>query len=232
MNYDQALSKLQTARDVTKGKPIANNTRLFQHDAGAIAVRLHETDIATLYANGDVRLDTGGWKSVTTKARMQEFAPVRVWSTKGTWYACKVATGTHHLYADGMVLHADGTCSGAAPDDTPKVERALRKRIKTYAVGFVEALYAGRVGLPSGGDCFICQARMPGTGHLDAHMTESYYVPSLLQTALESRGASTYTLHSVGTLMRGDVGVLAPWVRRECEKALCHYIGRAFGLAV
>jgi hypothetical protein len=33
-------------------------------------VRLRETDIAVIYLNGDIALDTGGWNTVTTRAHM------------------------------------------------------------------------------------------------------------------------------------------------------------------
>ena len=39
------------------------------------AVRLHSTDIVTFHANGDVVLDTGGWRTVTTIHRMRAFMP-------------------------------------------------------------------------------------------------------------------------------------------------------------
>ena len=34
-----------------------------------IALKLHNTDIVTLYPTGDMSLNTGGWYTVTTKER-------------------------------------------------------------------------------------------------------------------------------------------------------------------
>lgn len=58
---------------------------------GAIAVRLHNTDILTFTRrNGGeyVTFNTGGWSTVTTKERMNGYAPdgFDVGSTRGDWY--------------------------------------------------------------------------------------------------------------------------------------------------
>lgn len=39
------------------------------------SVRLHETDIVRFHANGDVTLNTGGWRTRTTRDRMRAFFP-------------------------------------------------------------------------------------------------------------------------------------------------------------
>ena len=53
-------------------RPIENNTRIEQRGED-YAVRLHETDVVTFHMDGSVTLDSGGWLTVTTKARMNEF---------------------------------------------------------------------------------------------------------------------------------------------------------------
>lgn len=45
------------------------------------AVRLHNTNVVTFHANGDVTLDTGGWKTRTTLERMRAFFPGSKWPT-------------------------------------------------------------------------------------------------------------------------------------------------------
>ena len=55
-------------------------------EAGVTTVRYHSTDVVQFDA-GIIHLDTGGWKTVTTKARMnqaaEQFAPAR-WSVRAT----------------------------------------------------------------------------------------------------------------------------------------------------
>lgn len=82
-----------------------------------------------------------------------------------------------------------------------KVER-MQKRIDRYIEGFIEALKKG-MGMPSGGDCWYCSMRtnidgnvgegktlgdVSGADHLLSHMSEGYYVPSLVVNALRERG--------------------------------------------
>lgn len=43
------------------------------------AVRLHNTNVVTFYSNGDVTLDTGGWKTKTPLHRMRGFFPGSEW---------------------------------------------------------------------------------------------------------------------------------------------------------
>jgi hypothetical protein len=44
------------------------------------AVCLHNTSVVIYWANGDVTLNTGGWKTVTTRDRMRAFFPgVKSW---------------------------------------------------------------------------------------------------------------------------------------------------------
>lgn len=45
------------------------------------SVRLHQTNIVTYLANGDVSLDTGGWRTSTTRERMRACFPGRPWAS-------------------------------------------------------------------------------------------------------------------------------------------------------
>ena len=52
---------------------IRNNTYLVRDDPDTIAVRFHSTNIVTVQRNGTVWLSTGGWETVTTKSRLNDF---------------------------------------------------------------------------------------------------------------------------------------------------------------
>jgi len=59
------------------------NTYLERRSDGGIALRLYDTDIITYYPDHFV-LNTGGWNTMTTRSRMNEFIPVgTVWNHKG-----------------------------------------------------------------------------------------------------------------------------------------------------
>ena len=50
MNYEQARKMMKTARSPAKGKPIANNTRLYYHEfADCYSVRLHGNVILKIF---------------------------------------------------------------------------------------------------------------------------------------------------------------------------------------
>lgn len=103
-NYEQALKIMRTAR---KGqKKIGNNTYLI--DRGThFAVKLHNTEVVELYANGDVKLNSNGWETSTTKDRITTFSPFRIQQKKGLW---SVWSGKQFLalFQDGMKLNFKG----------------------------------------------------------------------------------------------------------------------------
>lgn len=82
----------------------ANNTTVSFHDGETICT-LHSTVIARL-KNGTVTLNSGGWLTVTTKKRMNEFLreydiPASVYQKRGTWYLQRQGLDDTP-YADGM----------------------------------------------------------------------------------------------------------------------------------
>lgn len=88
MNYNELRSQVESFRNKYKGKLVANNTRLLMNYDLSISVKLHNTDIVVFDSNGDIILNTGGYYTVTTKTRMNEFLPegYKVFQKKGTWY--------------------------------------------------------------------------------------------------------------------------------------------------
>jgi hypothetical protein len=108
ITYEQAKRIVSSARNPEKGKPIGNNTRLIDY-GDCVVVKYHATYIITIYPDGRYLLDNGGWYTVTTKARMNRYAPVRIYSHKGEWIvAGNPQTGRDNTkYENGMVVKAD-----------------------------------------------------------------------------------------------------------------------------
>src|SRR4029077_16768691 len=73
MNYQQAAEQL--VGRCRERRKIANNTYLIRRDTDEIAVRLHATDVLTFFADGRIRVNTGGYHTVTTVARINAFLP-------------------------------------------------------------------------------------------------------------------------------------------------------------
>lgn len=186
MNHTQALEKL-TGR-CREQRKLANNTYLIRKDED-VAVRLHNTDVVTIHANGTYTLNSGTWRTLTTKDRINTYAPVRIHQEKGVWYM-----GDGSLFYDGMVVDADGVpLEPRQPDGYERKLKTIKKQAKEYATGYVAALKAGAVDYPSGGDCWFCLGRTVAGGngsteHIRHHIEEKYYVPSLLVNAGRDAG--------------------------------------------
>ena len=104
-----------------------NNTVIFRDDRGGFGVTLYSTTVARFMRDGDgfesVELNTGGHKTVTTKARLNAILGGTAWSVyaeRGEWYLYlrgeKVAE-----FADGMVVPFN------APDKVAEVVKAAIK---------------------------------------------------------------------------------------------------------
>lgn len=96
MNYQEADAKLQ--RRCYQSRKLANNTYLKRRTWGktAIAVQLHSTDVITFYEDGRIEVSTGGWNTVTTRGRINDYLdkPWHVYGERGAtilsnyrWYA-------------------------------------------------------------------------------------------------------------------------------------------------
>lgn len=87
MRYEVAIALMRTAKNPSKGKPIANNTRLHSCLDGSFEIKLHGHPIITIHPN-HITLDSCGYKTVTTKARMNTLTPVgiNVIQRKWNWY--------------------------------------------------------------------------------------------------------------------------------------------------
>lgn len=98
MTFEQALEKLN-GRDSRK---VGNNTYLERLDADRVGVRLHGTYVVEISEGGTYRLNSGGWRTVTTKDRINTFAPCRVSQVRGEWIVRH--GGADMPFADGMTL--------------------------------------------------------------------------------------------------------------------------------
>jgi len=102
--YAQAAEYL-AGRDSVK---LGNNTWLEMHAkegtgyAPFVAVRLHGTDIVKFWESGRVTLHTGGYYTVTTKDRINQFIAGRVLQKYYQWFF-KYATANYPVvFVEGM----------------------------------------------------------------------------------------------------------------------------------
>lgn len=84
IDYASAEAFLQGGRSKVD-RPLGRNTRLRRLSTGDIAVVLHSTDIAVYHADGYTTVRSGGWKTVTTAARLREYTRACKYSENGSW---------------------------------------------------------------------------------------------------------------------------------------------------
>tara|TARA_R110002020_G_scaffold181654_3_gene376786 strand:- start:2932 stop:3345 length:414 start_codon:yes stop_codon:yes gene_type:complete len=95
MRYEEAKRLMETARNKDKGKPLdKNNTRLYEVNDSAYIhpvyeIRLHRWPIIRLikFNDGTVyQLSSCGWKTVTTKQRLNHYTPFHVYQKNWDWF--------------------------------------------------------------------------------------------------------------------------------------------------
>lgn len=83
-------------------KKLDHHTYLEWNDVfdGVFFIRLHKTRILEFHSDGRIVLNSGGWRTVTTKDRMNKFLPYD-WSVsqdQGIWYLCKKTDNWHYVH--------------------------------------------------------------------------------------------------------------------------------------
>lgn len=92
-------------------RKLGNNTYLERIAAGyAISIRLHQTHVVTFHPNGSITLNSGGWRTVTTKRRMNQ-AGARVFQDKFVWYVYCCEDAPKIEYHDGITRSTEGVWS-------------------------------------------------------------------------------------------------------------------------
>lgn len=189
MTYEKAVATLQAGRKKTERK-ISNNTILHKIDDATVAIKLHQTDIVTIHENGAYTLNSGGWRTVTTKARINEYTPARLYQSKNVWYIGSVE------YADGIKIDSEGKVVSGGNASSESKRKELLASIKKYIDGFARHIDDKGLSDPSSGDCWGCLMKtaegktVMGQDHILQHFEENYYVPSLLVNAILSRNPS------------------------------------------
>lgn len=81
ITFSEAETMMCRARNGTR--KLGNNTYLLPAGPDAYAVHFHATDVVTVHRDGTYTLRTGGWDTITTKARINDYSPARVYSERG-----------------------------------------------------------------------------------------------------------------------------------------------------
>jgi hypothetical protein len=109
LTYITALSKIQGGRDKITRK-IESNTYLIKKQ-NYIALKLHGTEVIMFYPDDSFSLSSGGWETVTTKDRINNYCPLgHIYQERNQWYY--VLRNNIYKFESGMKISADGVVTG------------------------------------------------------------------------------------------------------------------------
>lgn len=184
-----------------KYKIVAKNTVILTMKDGSEHVKYCDTHIVIKRpAHNTIVLSSGGFFTKTTKERIEEYAPIRIYQKLGVWYVgVKDNRYPAHpeempIFYDGMVIDYDGQIMSTIRYDDTKKKNKLRRKISK----FVSLITKDNIPLPAPGDCFYCSLRtddgtslgdaFKDTDHLHSHLEEGYLTGSLLLSAMKEAG--------------------------------------------
>jgi hypothetical protein len=241
-DYKSLKSWLSNGRG--SSKMIANNT-IATLINDKIEIALHGTVICTIESD-KIMLSSGGWKTLTTKERINSFLPYpfRVYQEKNTWYLWDYKTKNKYLFEDGIEINLnDNTISGEGKLSDKQETDKLRKQIKKYVKSYITELFNGNVSAPDSGDCWYCLMitdtdeplgeAIKDKSHIISHLDENYYVPSLLRNAINNYPVSQvakWILSYLWYKTDSNIDYLHDLSKDQLSKSLYKYICQQMGI--
>lgn len=80
-------------------RKVGNNTYAYILLDGSVAIELHGTKVVTIHTDDSVTLNSGGYHTSTTKKRINQYSPMRVYQKNYEWF---LGDGTP--FEDGMIV--------------------------------------------------------------------------------------------------------------------------------
>jgi len=156
----------------------------------------HQTIILERHKDHIV-LNSGGWRSITTKKRLNDYLPSNfgIYQEKGQWYVCIDGEEEHFMFYDGIKFSYEGKLLTEKRDpDWAKIKK-INKMIKSYCDGMKKL---EKLPEPSSGDCWYCCMNtkegntlgeaLKNNDHLYQHVKDHYYHGSLFVNAMRYKG--------------------------------------------
>ena len=215
----------------TKKRKLGNNTYLVVRDDNGYGIRLHDTEVVIHYKDRIV-LNSGGYKTLTTKARMNDYSTHTIYQKNHVWYV-----DNEIPFKDGITLYNNGTIKGQGKD--PKETIKLTKRVKQYSKDYAKEFIKGNIPKPSNGDCWGCLFHKNGKptiakDHIFSHLEDKYYVPSMLYNMFDSGYLSQYAKGVICEVWNGkpiDDLYSLEFVEEQIQKAIYKFCARDLGIA-
>jgi hypothetical protein len=184
--------------EVVSSKFIDSNTLRIKCQDGSEVIRFYNTDIITIRPNGNYIFTSGGWQTMTTKQRLNDYSPFHLYQKNHLWYICHSDTVNgydYNWFYDGMEYKKMGNeYKLIRVRQSPKDLDKMKTKIKKY----VNLLDDMDIPQPSSGDCWYCSMStqddkslgdaIGNKEHLQSHMKEKYLHGSILINAMKDAG--------------------------------------------
>lgn len=101
MTHAEAVLMVRGKRNANRRK-VGNNTYAEILSDGSVGIMLHSTYVVKIHPDNTYTLNSGGWQTLTTKDRINQYSPVRVYQRKYEWFV-KI-NGKEYPFMEGMVV--------------------------------------------------------------------------------------------------------------------------------
>ncbi|HEX9804591.1 MAG TPA: hypothetical protein VGA67_02830 [Candidatus Dojkabacteria bacterium] len=182
-NKQDLLSGCSKPIEKAKLTRSGRSTVLIDYADGTSSVRYHDTDVVTFLGDGNVVLNSGGFRSVTTKERINSYSPVTISQEKGVWY-CSTSVEKDVVFYDGITFDSVGNLVGERVEVNEKKIRWHKKRISDYLKRLDKL---DEIPFPDGGDCWLCMV-FKDESCLEEHLDSKYIHGTLIVNAMREAG--------------------------------------------
>lgn len=167
-NYERAKFAYQKAKYPDKGKPLENNTRCMKREGvkhpvtdeevTAYAVKLHRTDVVTIYPDNIQKLACNGWETRTTRDRINKYSNAYLFqhnnimycripekfipdeSIDGEYVSWRRNEDAHVLFEEDMLINPDGRPMKMDSNEHMKNLRSNKRKIDELCKNYKNAL--------------------------------------------------------------------------------------------
>lgn len=237
-NYNEINNQLQGRNK--QSRRLTGRSSYLIRDNENIAVCYHNTNVLTITPKNEFILNSGGWRTATTKERINRYMPEGFVLTqdRGNWYIMERHNydSKAFKFQDGITIK-NGKIKHYAKENLDK-DKKIKLQVKNYA-----KLCADNIPLekPSGGDCWLCLMHDTKTGeawgesnhdteHLISHIKEKYIVPSLVLNALKKYGYEKTIIPSL--VFNNPEKHMLEIAQRDVKRCVYRYILNQLGYSV
>ena len=223
----EVLSKVIKPYDKTR-KLKGRSTVSVNYKDGTKAIRYHDTDVVTFLVDESVVLDSGGFRTVTTKDRINEYSPVKLYQVKGVWY---INTDVERdvVFYDGITFDKEGNLVGNQIEFDHKKTNKVKRQIAKY-IKLLDDME--EIPFPNSGDCWDCcmvnedgktMGDLSNSDHLEKHLKENYLHGSIIVNAMRERGYNDDQIgfHIRAKLLINIKNALRRYLMRRLLPELC-----------